>query len=106
MLDDDFDNCSAGYWPVYILPFIFYGAITVVLAKRNVQLHQQKEACGYPFVAGDIHWTPKVALRMVPAAIGAGIAAGLLGIGGGMILGPLFVALNFQPQAISASASA
>ena len=58
-------------------------------------------ACGYPFVAGDIHWTPKVALRMVPAAVGAGIAAGLLGIGGGMILGPLFVALNFQPQAIS-----
>ena len=35
---------------------------------------------------------------MVPAAVGAGGAAGLLGIGGGMILGPLFVALNFQPQ--------
>ena len=35
---------------------------------------------------------------MVPAAVGAGVAAGLLGIGGGMILGPLFVALNFQPQ--------
>ena len=28
----------------------------------------------------------------------AGVAAGLLGIGGGMILGPIFVALDFQPQ--------
>ena len=47
---------------------------------------------------GDIKWTRNATLLMVPAAVGAGVAAGLLGIGGGMILGPLFVALNFQPQ--------
>ena len=97
----DLDNCSPAYWPVYILPFLFYGTITVVLAKRNVRLHEEKVAANYPFAKGDIQWTPQVALRMVPAAVGAGVAAGLLGIGGGMILGPLFVALNFQPQAIS-----
>ena len=31
VLDPSFTNCSAGYWPVYILPFLFYGAINVKL---------------------------------------------------------------------------
>ena len=42
--------------------------------------------------------SPQSALMLAPAAIGAGVAAGLLGIGGGMILGPIFVALQFEPQ--------
>jgi uncharacterized membrane protein YfcA len=40
---------------------------------------------------------------LATAAVVAGVAAGLLGIGGGMILGPLFVALNVQPQVCAAS---
>ena len=77
-----------------------------MLAKHNVRVHAEKVAADYPFAEGDIQWTAANALRMVPAAVGAGVAAGLLGIGGGMILGPLFVTLNFQPQAISANISA
>merc|ERR1712137_461869 len=31
-------------------------------------------------------------------AVGAGVTAGLLGIGGGMVIGPLFLAIGMQPQ--------
>jgi uncharacterized membrane protein YfcA len=36
----------------------------------------------------------------VSAALGAGTLAGMLGIGGGMVLVPLVVALNFDASAV------
>lgn len=98
VLDPSFTNCSAGYWPVYILPFLFYGAINAYMTWRNMRMEARIVEAGIDRVAGDIRWTPKAASMLVPAAIGAGVAAGLLGIGGGMILGPIFVALDFQPR--------
>ena len=77
------------------------GAIPAQFAQfaRNSRAIPAQFSDGPPTPStGDIKWTRNATLLMVPAAVGAGVAAGLLGIGGGMILGPLFVALNFQPQ--------
>lgn len=98
ILDPAFDNCHAAYWPVFVLPFVFYGAAIAYMARRNIKMNCDMKAAGVPLIEGDIEWTPRAVAMLTPAAIGAGIAAGLLGIGGGMILGPIFVALNFQPQ--------
>jgi len=95
---DGVDQCHAAYWPLYVTPLLFYGALMLHYARRNIARHRAKLAAGFPFAKGDIAWTPAAALRLCPAAVGAGVAAGLLGIGGGMILGPIFVALDFQPQ--------
>ena len=92
------DQCHGAYWPLYVTPLLFYGALMLHYAKRNVARHNAKLAASFPFAKGDIAWTPAAAMRLSPAAVGAGVAAGLLGIGGGMILGPIFVALDFQPQ--------
>jgi len=43
-------------------------------------------------------------LKKFPSiAILAGVAAGLLGIGGGMVIGPLFISLDMQPKVGSSS---
>jgi uncharacterized membrane protein YfcA len=97
-LAPELDLCHSGYWPTYVTPFVFYGLLMLMFARRNVRQHQAKVACGFPLAEGDIVWTPRAAMMLCPAAVGAGAAAGLLGIGGGMILGPIFVALDFQPQ--------
>lgn len=97
-LDSEFTNCVPGYWPVYILPFVFYGCIIAYMAVRNMKMEEKIVASGIDRVKGDIQWNPRAVKLLTPAAIGAGVAAGLLGIGGGMILGPIFVALDFQPQ--------
>ena len=98
VFDPKFTNCVPGYWPAYAAPFVFYGATTFYMARRNVRMGDRMREAGLHHMAGDIVWTRGAALMLVPAAIGAGVAAGLLGIGGGMIIGPIFVALELQPQ--------
>lgn len=97
----DFDNCSpAAYWPAYWSPVLVFGAMVWYFSRRNIARYLQKIDLGFVFADGDIHWSTKTVSLLGPAAVGAGVAAGLLGIGGGMVLGPLFVALNFEVSTI------
>lgn len=98
VFDSEFDNCVPGYWPAYVTPFFLYGAIMTYMAHRNVRTASRMRAAGVEPMEGDIRWSWGSAAALGCAAIGAGVAAGLLGIGGGMILGPIFVALDFHPQ--------
>jgi len=100
---DDLDNCHPAYWPLYWSPVLVFGAIVFVCARQNIARYNRKVELGFEFIDGDIQWSNHTVRLLTPAAIAAGVAAGLLGIGGGMILGPLFVALNFQPQVGTAS---
>jgi hypothetical protein len=67
-----------------------------LISSRQMKSYSQKVQLGYPFVDGDIPWTSQTIPLLACASIGAGTLAGLLGVGGGMILGPLFVALNYE----------
>jgi uncharacterized membrane protein YfcA len=92
-----FNNCSPFlYWPAYGSPMLVFGTILWYFARRNMEAYRTKVELGFHFVDGDVHWTFQAVRLLVPAAISAGVLAGMLGIGGGMILGPLFVALNFE----------
>ena len=98
VFDPTFTNCVPAYWPVYLTPFLFYSGILGITGYRNVHTQKLLISEGIEPIEGDIRWTPKAVAMLIPAAIGAGVAAGLLGIGGGMIIGPIFVALDFHPQ--------
>ena len=53
--------------------------------------------CGYPWWSEDLQWNRKMVITFPICAFIAGIGAGLLGIGGGMILGPFMLAYNVNP---------
>jgi len=97
-VDLNMNPCRLSYWLVYLMPVFFYGMVITYMAHRNIRMCQQMREAGLKIVKGDINWTPQRVTMLIPASIGAGVAAGLLGIGGGMILGPIFVALDFLPQ--------
>lgn len=91
------DNCSPSvYWPAYWSPVLVFGMILWYFAGYNTRRYAKKVELGFQFVEGDVHWNISTIRLLVPAAVGAGTLAGMLGIGGGMVLGPLFVALNFE----------
>jgi hypothetical protein len=98
-----FDNCNPAYWPLYWSPILVFGAMMWYFARQNISLYLSKVELGFIFVDGDLQWDKHTVFLLSSAAVAAGVAAGLLGIGGGMVLGPLFVALNFQPQVGAAS---
>ncbi|XP_030525570.1 sulfite exporter TauE/SafE family protein 3-like [Rhodamnia argentea] len=94
-------TCSALYWVLNLLqiPVAFgvsgYEAYSLytgqrVIASRgeagaNLKIHQLVLYCGF--------------------GIAAGVVGGLLGLGGGFILGPLFLELGIPPQVSSATAT-
>ena len=51
-----------------------------------------------PIRPEDMQWTVAQLKKFPFTAVQAGVMAGLLGIGGGMVIGPLFMAIGMQPQ--------
>merc|ERR1711918_223804 len=51
----------------------------------------------------DMVWTRANLWKFPKTALLAGLAAGLLGIGGGMVLGPLFIEIGMQPTIAKSS---
>lgn len=47
---------------------------------------------------GDIDWSLRNLIRCTVVMLVAGVVAGFMGIGGGMIMSPLLLTLNVHPQ--------
>jgi hypothetical protein len=79
--------------------------LTWLAGKALVARHERRLACGYEYQEGDVQWDDsKVWTYSMYVGVGA-IAAGMLGVGGGMILGPIFNELEFLPQVSSATST-
>ena len=68
-------------------------------------LHHKKEQCGYEFLEGDVKWTTKNVTLLPLIFFTAGIVAGLLGIGGGLVVGPLLLEMGVLPLVSTATSS-
>jgi len=109
---DVVNTCSpVTYWlwyfsPVLVLSLFMYGTGRILKQK-----HRRRVEAGYVFHGDgednpdyrEMKWTDTTLKRFPLIAILAGVAAGLLGIGGGMVIGPLFIQLDMQPKVGSAS---
>ena len=83
------------YWtPVPVL-LGFMWATARVLKRRSAA---RRDVPSYEPLPADIVWDDATLRKFPKTAILAGVAAGLLGIGGGMVIGPLFVDIGLEPQ--------
>jgi uncharacterized membrane protein YfcA len=60
---------------------------------------------GYPYTNNDVKWSNEIFIKYPLYAFGSGIMAGLLGIGGGLILGPLLLELGLHPLVSTATSN-
>ena len=92
-------HCSAGwYWLWYVTPIPVLGGfmwLTAIILSRR---HSRKKVAGYPYLPADIQWDNAALRRFPMTALLAGVTAGMLGIGGGMVIGPLFLSIGMEPQ--------
>jgi uncharacterized membrane protein YfcA len=101
----------AAYWIWYFSPVPVLGGCMLVTAFILRRFHRERVAAGYVYKGAseespeyrDMQWTDEVLKKFPLIAILAGVAAGLLGIGGGMVIGPLFIQLDMQPKVGSSS---
>ncbi|CAL9115996.1 unnamed protein product [Musa textilis] len=93
--------CSTEYW---ILNFMqvpiaaaltLYEAICLYRGKRTIASTGKQ----------DMNWRPHQLVFYCCCGVIAGVVGGLLGLGGGFILGPLFIELGVPPQVASATSN-
>ena len=68
-------------------------------------LHHKKVQSNYEFLEGDIKWTTKYVTLIPLIFFTAGLVAGLLGIGGGLVVGPLLLEMGVNPLVSVATSS-
>lgn len=88
-----------------VLPFPILIAISACIAYTLVQKHRAKERLGYVFHEGDVKWTVKNVVFYPMIAAFAGAVAALVGIGGGMIKGPLLLGLGLNAHVATSTSS-
>jgi len=90
---------------VVVLNLPILALLTAVAARGRLRTHRSRVQMGYAYVEGDVEWDVDKVVRL-PALVCVGaIAAGMLGVGGGMILGPIFTELGFLPEVSSATST-
>jgi uncharacterized membrane protein YfcA len=89
---------SVGYWTTVLLNFPVLALLTLLAARTRLASHQRRVEIGYEYVEGDVQWDTDKVVRLPLLVFVGAIAAGMLGVGGGMILGPIFTELGFLPE--------
>lgn len=96
---------TAAYWLIILAIAPYLLAVTYYVGSALEREHETKQRVGYRFIEGDIHWTRRMLVGFPLAAVMAGVAAGGLGIGGGMIKGPLLLHMHVIPSVVAATSS-
>ncbi|GMY34174.1 sulfite exporter TauE/SafE family protein 3-like isoform X2 [Fagus crenata] len=94
-------TCSVPYW---VLNLLQIPVAVGVSSYEAVNLYKGKRVIASKGEAGT-NWRVHQLVLYCACGIIAGIVGGLLGLGGGFILGPLFLELGIPPQVSSATAT-
>merc|ERR1711968_99395 len=70
-----------------------------------ITMYHKKHIYKFPYVEGDIQWNERNTMRFPALCAFAGLVAGMFGIGGGIVKGPLMLEMGIHPQVSSATAA-
>lgn len=97
-------DCESPWYIVLIcLQFLWMFGFAIFFGHKLLQQQAARVAVRYPFQADDPIWDSESLRFYGSFTFVAGIVAGLIGIGGGMVLGPLMLVMGIHPRVSSAT---
>lgn len=96
---------SNAFWIANIGMLAWIVAISFMARSYLLKRYYQKQEVGYPYVDGDIRWDPRGTVLYPIICCLAGFFAGMFGVGGGIVKGPLMLAMGVHPKVSSASSA-
>lgn len=97
-------TCNSPWYAVLIcIQFAWTLGFALVFGLKLVKRQAAKKAVQYPFLPNDVLWDNKKLRFYAFFTFIAGVVAGLIGIGGGMVLGPLMLVMGIHPRVSSAT---
>jgi uncharacterized membrane protein YfcA len=97
-------NCTSPWYYVMIaFQFLWTFGFALFFAIKLMRETTEKKSVGYPFHSQDVLWDFSKTKFYAFFTFVAGIVAGLIGIGGGMVLGPLMLVMGIYPRVSTAT---
>jgi uncharacterized membrane protein YfcA len=97
-------TCTSPWYGVLIaVQFAWTLGFALFFGLKLVRQQRAKDACRYPQLDCDVYWDAEKLRFYALFTFFAGIVAGLIGIGGGMVLGPLMLVMGIHPRVSSAT---
>ena len=96
---------SPSFWISNAVMLGWILAVSAFARSYLVNRHGLKEKVGYPYVDGDIKWDERATVVYPIVCTAAGLFAGMFGVGGGIVKGPLMLAMGVHPKVSSASSA-
>jgi uncharacterized membrane protein YfcA len=97
-------TCQDPSYAVLIaIQFLWTLGFALFFALKLVRHQQEKVAVDYPFLPHDVMWDTSKLRFYAFFTFLAGVVAGLIGIGGGMVLGPLMLVMGIHPRVSAAT---
>ena len=94
---------SYGYWVATLVMFASLCAVAQYVRVYLIERTSTKLRLGYAFVEGDFLWDAHTTLKYPGICFFAGMCAGLFGIGGGIVNGPLMLEIGVLPGVAGAT---
>jgi len=96
---------SKSFWAANIFMLTWIFTISLMARSYLVRRYDLKERCGYQYIEGDIKWDSKATIIYPVVCALAGFFAGMFGVGGGIVKGPLMLGMGVHPKVASASSA-
>lgn len=94
---------STAYWGVTVSIFVFVLGVSVIMREKMVAKFHLKKRLRYKYQPGDVEWNEYNTIKYPALCILAGLSAGMFGIGGGIVKGPLMLEMGVSPLVAAAT---
>ncbi|KAK1944998.1 Sulfite exporter TauE/SafE family protein 3 [Phytophthora citrophthora] len=101
--DASVDCGGVAYWVILLIEIPWVAVFVVLTSHYLHKVYLRKTAVNYQYVDGDIQWTKKMVVYFPVGCAIAGIVAGMFGVGGGIITGPIMIELGIVPEVASST---
>lgn len=97
-------TCESSWYSVLLgCQFLWMLVFSLVFGFKLLRNQRDRQRVSYPFLEDDVVWDLKSLQFYGIFTFVAGIVAGLIGIGGGMVLGPLMLIMGIHPRVSAAT---
>lgn len=96
---------QALYWALTVGAIPWVLAISFIARAHLLKTYYAKEETGYEYMDEDVVWDEGATIKYPLVCSTAGLCAGMFGIGGGIVKGPLMLEMGVHPRVTSATSA-
>lgn len=94
---------TTSYWMTTVLVLLWVLGISIWARNELIAKWTLKKRLRYKYLTGDVEWNERNTLVYPALCFFAGFFAGMFGIGGGIVKGPLMLQMGVHPMVASAT---